>query len=413
MPLPYDAMGVITEAYKLAIQSLPGDESLHHPHICNLDMEFPEGDPMGQFSRLDMQFARRMEWLKCAAQIVSGKNGEILREFLQSSTDGIVSKWYTDAKDHSWTILKFRYTGELCSEEEPAKFLQEETDEMEKDAVKQDPEIQKIDKVLTLMEKIAGLRRGELNLDERRLYRMMFRKPLDPNIPTGYDVPRVMPETVVVNYQNLDNIIPLDGSGLGIQGKVERYAGATAHIVLTNLFGPIEINHKESRSPKNANRGTLVIVGDKTIREHIKAYYDHLPDEKKAMDYDKWYDKNVEWLSGVILSAGLMAGEPVEAYVPNSDGELPDKPVQLVKTGYEPHAERLEILKCWQRLWTKFGFGKEHTAEAGQREERMAAARERVKENYDRSLEEKQQSERKKQPEKQPKNMGRLGMGQK
>ena len=102
---------------------------------------------------------------------------------------------------------------------------------------------------------------------------------------------------------------------------MEKYAGATADRQSAPLFA-----QAEGATRGRVNRGDLIIVGGKTVREIMEEKFqqgikDGSIDAKT--DEDTWYKQNLNQMTGNIVSAGLMAGKRVEAFVPDRNGNIP------------------------------------------------------------------------------------------
>ena len=99
-----------------------------------------------------------------------------------------------------------------------------------------------------------------------------------------------------------------------------------------------------------------------TVRE--KMCEDYVAAGKDLKAFDSFYHQNVREATNSYVSAALMAGKRVEAFVPDSRGRIPKEPVQLTKTGYEPSPLKKVTLNAWQRHFAKRGFYREKVAQA-------------------------------------------------
>lgn len=189
-----------------------------------------------------------------------------------------------------------------------------------------------------------------------------------------------------VHFANLNEIIATipqadrDENGQWLDRLLDRYATATIEPVLNDLFGPTESRsmyypYQSQITP--VDRGSLVIVDGKTVKERMQeAYLALRARNPNMMQFSDWYRNNLEVMSAKIVTAGLMAGKIAEVYIPGSDGTLPARPNRLQKSGYAPDASTPDIQAAWTRFFRGFGF----TTEANPNEAReLEDAKERLR----------------------------------
>lgn len=379
-------------AYRRADEELQG---IDIPMIPVLHRDYPGIDPKGKHCRKDMDFAQRAARLESAAKAcdpaIKNAVDSFLRQCKIPSTRSYDLAERVDAACKE--IQHNEYASKVCIATNVQGILAQQAKQIEEN----DPDIQKMDKILTAMEQVTGLRGGSLDPQTIAEYNDLNPfAPLNAALPTGIHVKRTSPETLAVNFQNFDNIvmqeyyadpenaraiasgsIPKEPTNLeALDGRMDRYAAATATNALDGLFKPLE--QYSSKTPLSAHRATLVIVDGKTVSEHMQEIYNGLKDKPK---FDTWYADNLEKMSGKIVAAGLMSGKRVEAFIPGPDGKLPDQPTVLHRTGYEPSPLKPVTMNAWERFFSKFGFYKGKAAKADEYKA-FSDARERLKATY-------------------------------
>lgn len=257
----------------------------------------------------------------------------------------------------------------LCLEKATSKDLETLANWMEEHASENVPAIGEIYQILTALEQIAGVKEGPLDLKVIDLLQSKFGLQIPSDIPTGSQVPRIIPDTLEFGmpdaavYQairlqeeiskpensgkSLDKILKPENLGkidctVGKNGLVEFIRQGTVPAVqnaLTALFGPVEMG-AETRSIDGPNRGTLLIVDGKTVGELMQERYIKevksgfsINECEKALKggdwFRQWYHRNLDELSAEFVADALMKGKPVEAYVLGPDRKMRQQPVQL------------------------------------------------------------------------------------
>lgn len=375
---------------------------------------YPGTDPMGKFCDVDMDFAHRLRHLEHASQLCTGENKKQVEDFLSMLKEGKAGEELRNLRQNVAVdcsrIRLTEHAARLCPDPDASKALEKGAQEIARTS----QDIQEFNAYLTLMEQVAGLKQGPMDaaamqdyndLTRVHLGRVAVRKDptdmsspvvrvdqytpdrLTANLPVGTAVQRNIPEALNLEFQNFDNVveqsffsdpanwynrITFDGPEkfVDMNKCMLNYAQGCADAALSTLYGSTEL------AGEGMDRGNLVIVDGKTVRERMQEEY--LKKTPDGSNFDKYYQDHYRADSNRIIAAALVAGKQVEAFVPDANGKLPDQPVQITKTGYAPSAMRPVTLNAWERFFNRFGFFKEKAAKADEYN-RMMDARERVK----------------------------------
>ncbi len=362
------------------------DTDFLYPDSPDITEKFPGVDPKGNACEVDMEFADRVARLKAAVSSRPLATQSYVGQQLKNLGDynHVINSYWRRMKRDCIDILITQRAAKLALTEESSQWLM---DQAQGPARETEP-IQSIDMILNVLEYAAGLTDREPTPRERSFMNQL-KAPLDDVAERHRHDSLMQPLKVEVEFANFDHQVqqkffsnplawrktpedtPKDVvSPQAIEGALDRYATATADRAMGPLFERVE-----KTSGGIISRGDLVTVDGKTVREIM---VERFREEKGSGTFEQWYGENVRQMTNDIVSAGLMAGKRVEAFVPDKKGKIPAEPAQVVKTGYEPSPLKKVTLNAWERHFAKRGFYKEKAAKAVEYENVMAA-RERVK----------------------------------
>ncbi|MCI8529624.1 MAG: DUF1682 domain-containing protein [Lachnospiraceae bacterium] len=361
------------------------------PDEPDIGEKFPAVDPAGCYSEVDMGFKDRMEKIKAAQATRPEAVQEYTRQLLDNfdkPTTGVGVMWGRVVHDTQRIRVDTRAAKRAMVQEDSDWFL---------DAIrelKEDSEnIQQFDRLLNVMEYAVGLTDRVPSPEEKQLVEGL-KIPLTPELEAKRKEPAKVPETIHVEFADFSSKMeqkyfanpeywgksrrraPKDAPSVEVaEASMEKYAGATADRQIAPLFA-----QAEGATRGRVNRGDLIIVGGKTVREIMEEKFqqgikDGSIDAKT--DEDTWYKQNLNQMTGNIVSAGLMAGKRVEAFVPDRNGNIPKEPVGITKTGYEPSPLEKVTLNAWERHFARHGRYQAKAAKAVDYQQTMEA-RERV-----------------------------------
>ncbi|MBR7146382.1 MAG: hypothetical protein IKD11_01510, partial [Oscillospiraceae bacterium] len=156
------------------------------------------------------------------------------------------------------------------------------------------------------------------------------------------------------------------------------YMRGTVDRMLSPLFEAAERNTRGA-----VNRGDLIIIDGRTVREIMEERYREL--QLPEGDFETYYQKNMKNAAKDLVGAALASDKRVEMYLPSKGmGIIPAEPTTVSRTGFKPDpVKQPEAFGAIKKFFMKFGFFKEEAemARAQQEEyERTMQARERVKE---------------------------------
>lgn len=398
-------------AYRRAEELLDwtGGEIL--PLDADIINKHPGVDPIGKYSEVDMLFAERLDRVKRTVPLCEGPNQEVLTKILRNLENPVAGNSkdlyiLTNAmKKECKDIRVNRTAAMLCDDKVCSEMLEKQANILKNGNV-----IRNYDKLLTCMEQIAGLKSGELENKDKLtipgsketvngtkgiMDRLLAQYAPNKQLHLGNAVERSSDQNPTVYFPSFQNIIkqnwyafpgnwgkepkleamaPKDSPYL--QKMIAQYTGAVAKKTMDDI---LPANAKNIQ----ADRNMLVIVDGKTIQEHLAEYYRNIdPNMDQNLDkFRKWYAENRDTLGMQILASGLESGKHVEAFIPNADGDLPEKPVQIKKSGDPAKELKPVTLNAWQRFFSHLGFYKKEVARADEYKRTMEA-RERVKDQY-------------------------------
>lgn len=126
-------------------------------------------------------------------------------------------------------------------------------------------------------------------------------------------------------------------------------------------------------APQALSRANCITVDGKTVRSLMEERY-----TGSKENFPGWYRENMRAMTNEIVSAGLRDGKRVEVFVPDSRGDLPKEPAQIIKAGTRPEPIKPAALSGVQRFLNRFGLFKEKAARAAAYQ-RITAGREQIR----------------------------------
>lgn len=382
---------------------------------------FPGTDPFGKTSDVEMDFAHRMRLLQNIAPLCPGSSQAVLNDFFatydkEGSQLGTLKQQVGRV---SMQVGRAQHAARLCREENTSAALEKAAADLKKS----DPSIQKMNQLFTVMEQVAGLKQGPVQPDALKVYNEFIETPLSSWLPLGHYVDHRVPDQMdlersdarpmsadevdgmdrstkkIANrlnlkFENFDNFVdqaffsdpknwnkpeetPQKETHIDMRRCMENYIKGNVSTTLSALYSRVDAQENAS-SATGMNRGNLIIIDGKTVRERLQEMYMDPSQNRDPKQFDNYYRTNYQAETNRMIAAALMAGKKVEAFIPDANGKLPNQPVSLTKSGYTPSADRPITMNLWQRFWNRLGFYKE---KAAQRDEynRMQEARTRVK----------------------------------
>lgn len=363
------------------------------PEHTDVAFNYFDLDPEGKYSVIDMRFAEREARIRESLQ---SRTPEV-REYVNAMLDALrvpYDKSPMPYVAHTYQMMQAAAqehrlcsrAAKLCQSMEGITQLYLQYKNLETSA-----SVVACDKLFQGLEYAAGLHPDPVPDEIQEFYQEVLRAPLDRNIVKQaqkadpevkkLDVEFGNPEnTRIMNILATYNVwnkpveevresIERSRDGLD-EEQLHSYAVATIKRVLDPIY-----NGPEQTSHGIAERGGLIIVDGKTIREIIRDDYNR--DPHRPPNFEDYYRQNLTRRAGEVISSALVAGKRVEAFLPDARGNIPKEPVQLVKTGYEPSPLKPEKFNAWHRFFSKFGYYKEKVDRKKEYEKAMAA-RERV-----------------------------------
>lgn len=378
---------------RASAQLMPWEKKgIIYPDDPGIVEKFPGIDPQGKFCEIDMSFAQRLAKVQAAIPSRSLKVqsyvGTVVRSLGDRSTE--ISKFWDQMKDDCMRIRMRQRAAKLAPSEESSLALQEDAQSLAKGSA----EIQRVNGLLNVLEYVSGLTERKPTDQERHLMENMGAELL-PGLEKARNEEIQAPDRINVEFVNLDNQIqqkffsnplawnkgpestPKDVASVqAVEGIIDRYAQATADRALSPLFDRMEktFGHDDMR------RADLITVDGRMVSDILEEKFREAS-KNGLLDHgvgkSDWMRENSIRMTNEIVAAGLMAGKRVEAFVPDKSGRIPQEPVQLTKTGYEPSPLKKVTLNAWERHFAKHGFYKEKAAKAAEYE-RIMESREKV-----------------------------------
>lgn len=403
-PVVQAHMGIAVERARAQFEGHPA-----MPEDAEASIRYPGVDPVGQYGIIDMKFAQREAVIKATLE----SRAPAVQEYVKGLLDKRSSSKEADApfnqrqfmmKQSAKTHRELTRASKLCLDEDGRRLLHQQARSMESDLP-----VEQYDKLLQGIEYAAGVRQGPVPKEITSFYKDTLKTELDMGMVASAQNLSQVPEQLHMDFQDLDNKLlqqsfaspanwgksPQDVSKAAdgmtvndVASALDPYTMATADRLIDPLFRGMEKDAPAQFQGKamgktgagldiEFSRGDLISIDGMTVREKMQEAYQLTlePPEK----FEEFYKQNVKEMTNRFVSAGLMAGKRVEAFVPDKYGRIPKEPAQITKTGYEPTPLKPERFNAWQRHFAKHGFYKKKVARQ-QEYERVMAARERMKE---------------------------------
>lgn len=361
------------------------------PEDVDTAIRFPGIDPEWHASIIDMKFAQREAVAKATLETRAPEVREYTQSLLDRFTQNLPENdgFIRTGMDMLEAAQKHKITtraSKLCHKAEGRRILHERSRKLETSEA-----VAKYDLMVQGLEYAAGVRTGPVPEEVTTFYRDTLKTELDLDMVKKAELAHSTAQ-MKVEFEDLDHKLlhqvqanphnwgkpiqeleaiaeAMDAGA--ISEAITPYARATADRSITPAFAL-----QEKATDGMINRGDLIIIDGKTIRE--KMYEDYIASGQEPVGFDRFYAKNIQTAANEYVAAGLMAGKRVEAFVPDMRGRIPDEPTQITKAGYEPSPLKPEKFNAWERFFARRGLYKEKVARQ-QEYERMMAARERVK----------------------------------
>ena len=349
---------------------------------------FPEVDPVGSFSIIDLKFAQRIEAVQAALQSrapeVSRYGWGLVQDLAQP--DGKVQTAMRRAAEEHRTMTR---GSKLCHSAAGRRIMHQRAKELETCAAVVD-----YDKMLQGAEYAAGLRTGPVPGEVRDFYQNVLGKRLDAELIVRAELASPPADGLYVKFEDLDNkLLHQAQANPRNWGKTERelreYADAIEEDKVLEAISPYAraaadrvgdpaFAYQERASGGAISRADLIIIDGKTVRE--KMFEDYNASHRDVGGFDAFFRENVRQATDEYVAAGLMAGKRVEAFVPDGRGRIPAQPSQILPAadGYSPSPLKPERFNAWQRFFSRHGFYREKVERQAEYD-RMMAARERVR----------------------------------
>ncbi len=358
------------------------------PDICD---KYPGIDPMGCFCEVDLGFKDRISKIEAAAKTRPEeiqKYAEQVGAGLNDQNTKVGKIWSRVREGVKRVQVNTRAAKCAVTQEDSDWFLAEK-----EDAINETTSFQGFDKLLNVMEYAVGLSDRAPDKEEREMAEMCG-LPLTPELEAKRDDPVRVPDGIKVEFQDfshkMEQLQFCNPENWGKRSKnmskdapspeqaehyMEKYVEATADRYITPLFA-----QAERATNGIINRGDLIIVGGRTVSEIMEEKYREGIQNgtiDKGVSEPEWYQENLNRMTGEIVSAGLMAGKRVEAFVPDKEGRIPKEPIGITKSGYEPSPLEKVTLNAWERHFARYGHFEKKAAKAVDYQQTMEA-RERV-----------------------------------
>jgi len=389
LPLPVIHMEIQIAKLKANDQLIQWDTTgAVYPDDPEITDKIPGVDPKGTRCDVDMEFKGRLERLTSALPTrplgIQSYVGRLLRD--RNDVKSPIFAIWDEMSNDCMGIRVNERAAKLTPSREASQWLEHEVESAKKNLAS----IQRVNGFLNVMEYLSGLTDREPTAQERRLMENLGAE-VDPLTERARTMALLPPEEVSVDFPDFDNTIqqkffsnplawekgpkdtPADVASVeAIAEPLHKYATAAADRTISPLF-----DQAEKSSYGHVSRGDLITVDGKTIQEMMRERFDLMNPTASQGEYRKWYQENQKRMTNELVSAGLMAGKRVEAFIPDKSGRIPKEPTQITKKGYEPSPLKKVTLNAWERHFAKHGFYKEKSAKAAEYQ-RVMEARERV-----------------------------------
>ena len=399
---PYFKDPVLNTYLQIARQRAEQDlQGINTPVDAALYRKYPGVDPKGKYSGMDMRISQRMERLRAVAATATGATADHLNDFLMAydSDRGNLGYLKKQVDTASRDLRLYEQGARVC----PDPYVSSCMEDYANTKIRENVDFKELSHVITVAEKVAGLNNEPLTREDMETYNRDLRRGflLDANTPVGNRATHAAPAQVNIDLSQFRNVVqqcqnadpknwgkgeaaPLDhdpNNSLLNQNRMAHFGSGAAENALDALFRHTEnIQGQGNLAP---DRGSLVIVDGKTIKERMQEHYNNTSNPTK--DFQSWYKQNLNRMSGMMVFSALMQGKAVEAYVPDQKGKLPQQPTTITASGYAVNPAKPVTMNAWERLFSKLGFYKEKTAALAKQEKEqqlLQDARQRLRAGY-------------------------------
>ena len=367
---------------------LPWDNArIYFPEDMGIAGKFPGIDPKGKFSQVDMSFADRYAKLQAALPSRSQEVREYVNRQMRAlgGSWGDISKCYQRMRNDSMKVRTWQLAAKMAPTPESSRYLEEEAQSLINNSVN----IKRMNGFFNVLEYAAGLTERVPTAQERRFMKNVGAE-LRPDVERHREDALVVPRRVEMVFANLYHQVeqkyfasplawndgpgglPEEEKGVDVMDRMlDQYTLATADRVIGPLF-----ERAERTSHGLISRDELITVDGKMVSDIINEKFDKKWKKGKleqGVDRSSWIEENRARMTNDIVSAGLMAGKRVEAFIPDKSGKIPKEPVQITKLGYEPSPLKKVTMNAWERHFAKRGYYKEKAAKAAEYDRVMEA----------------------------------------
>ena len=381
-PVTVEHMNIAVER---AYQQFKNWENM--PESIESSVRYPGVDPIGKSSVIDMRMAEREAKINATLESRSPEVQEYARSLL------LLHKIDLEGArlDFAMTGVSVKHkaatrASKLCLDPVGRDLLHQQSRVLESDQA-----VEQYDLYMQGVEFAAGVRTGPVPQEVQDLYSQRLKQPLNLELIKKAAQLDHTPRELKVEFQNLDHKLLQEAfADPKNWGKSQFAAEKTAitadqasqsivpyaRATTSRLLDPLYNNIEGLTGTPIINRADNIIVDGKTVRERM--YEDFVAAGNSPQDFYTHFQQNYKTKTNEYVAGALMAGKRVEAFIPGKDGRVPDEPMQITKTGYEPSPVNAVTLNAWERFWSKRGFYKEK-AKAAVEYQRTMEARERVK----------------------------------
>lgn len=386
------------------------------PDDASLTEKYAGSDPTGTYCELDLSLQSRLDKVRMMSQF----RPEAARKYAERAMRDVKALQEAAAEKYAQLRL-YERMAKMAPTQAIYNAIREEYEALEKD-----PDIQKHREAIEVIEYVMGLtdkkpaaldrvREAKSSPAENESYLY-----IPQSVLSARKRPHALPQSTKISFADIARHKAMESlcgvavwndppdslpSDLELSGSehnerlIKWQLRDTADKLLEPLFSGVEERFRTYTSGEIGviNRGDLIIVNGKTVREHMQAHYKKLgleeDAEKRAQfkrDYptfDAYYQKWVRQASADLVGSALSSDLRVEVFVPSPDGTIPEIPMRMERAGHPQGELQPAALGGAEQFFGKFGFYKKEVAAASdaQREYEMhMQARERAREQYQR-----------------------------
>ncbi len=387
------------------------------PEDAAVAMRFPGIDPRGHYGAIDMKFAERMARINDMLAMRTDEACETVDTIRSSSTyKRLAQEVERVAKEQRTLTRAERICAMLVSgaanddDVIPAAFAgeDEETAKMHRDGAafnapfdlrKQasskhaDASIVEMDQIMQGLELLVGIRSGVPTKEVQDFYQAHKKDfggaDLSPSVlescrkvqaPDAVEIthPFFLNTAILYEASKPENwhrqpqeFVKLSPDE--IAALVDPYLRATEGRVLDALYGGVE---RQTQYEDNGgtlhrmDRADYIIVQGKTVKEHLREMFEagrFGATSQFGGDFDVFYSRQGHQRTAEFVGAALTVDDRVEAFIPDGNGNIPEKPAKLISTGFDVAKFDKTTLNVWERFWSRFGFYRDKVARAEKR----------------------------------------------